>query len=205
VGLKTLRVDDVWVDRMIALADGPWRQDRLESLLVRYGWAQPDPDGGARVTWQPGEPHWLGEGRGQPIGKYLLLGDPPGNGGADEFVSLQCALFWPPLDGVLDDGFTDEDADEDDLDGDYGPDWIRRPDAVAADFLAEYARLRELVRQRLGEPARVIADEPGTRLEVWRLDGTSIVLRRGDDVTSYSHYDEIAVIAYGSGDEAGWR
>jgi hypothetical protein len=187
--LKSLQVDAVWVRRLIALAERPWDRSQLEDVFLRHGWARPGTDERPDIEWGGGgaAPHDI-EGDGDDgVGWRLELGDAPGEGAGEAYVLLPCALYWPAF------GEEPEDDDEDDLDGDYGPQWSRRPEATRADFHAEFDRLGALIREELGEPDETGSADLDEHWETWRRKAGEIALRRTDDINSYSHYDVIAL------------
>ncbi|MFF0445290.1 hypothetical protein ACFYT4_02535 [Streptomyces sp. NPDC004609] len=189
---KSLQVDAVWVRRLTALADQPQNTSGLEAAFLRYGWARPGPEGRPEIEWGGGaaSPHEITGGGGEGVGWRLELGDAPGEVPGAWFARLPCALFWPAFGDEPEDV---EDAGQDDLDDDYGPAWIRRPEAERTDFHAEFRRLGELIRAELGEPDETGSAEMDERWERWDRKAGVVVLERTDDINSYSHYDVIAV------------
>ncbi|MFI6284595.1 hypothetical protein ACIBCM_07535 [Streptomyces sp. NPDC051018] len=192
--LKSLQVDATWVRRLVALAGRGWDRSELEDVFLRHGWARLGAGGRPEIAWGGGaaSPHDIDGGGEGGIGWRLELGDPPGKGAEDAYVRLSCALFWPAFGEEPQDAEHTED-EEDDLDGDYGPAWIRRPGATRADFHAEYDRLGALIRAELGEPDRTTSADMDEYGEIWNRDTGEVVLQRTDDINSYSHYDVIAL------------
>ncbi|MFA1541374.1 hypothetical protein [Actinomadura monticuli] len=211
MSMKLLPVEGALVDAMISLADGPWTRQAVERAFVERGWIRADDVGTVRVPWQTGHEDWpkldlpaaSGSGAGDPDGAgwQLDLGAPPpdedsGEAGAADhsFVALPFALLWPPLvaEGVDDDG--DDNDDEDDLDEDFSAEWIRYPDAGPAEFEAEFRRVRGLVEDRIGPPTRTVGDlTAGWVREIWDRETMALTLSIEDDITTYSHYDHIAL------------
>ncbi|MGW4032777.1 hypothetical protein ACWEFL_26330 [Streptomyces sp. NPDC004838] len=204
--LKTLQVDAVWVRRLIAFAERPWDRSQLEEAFLQLGWAGPGAEGRPDVQWGGGAgcPHEIDGGGVDGVGWRLELGDPPGIGVEDAHIRLPCALFWPAfgdeadIEDEEDEG--DDEGEEDDLDGDYGPAWIRQPEATRAGFHAEYDRLGALIRAELGEPDETGSADMDEHWETWNRKAGEVVLERTDDINSYSHYDVIALkVVMGSG------
>lgn len=180
---------------MIELAEGQWERSTIERALVSYGWARPaDESGGVVVEWGggPGSPHFFGRAPGdERVGWRIELGGgPTGPEDHSSYVRLPCALFWPAFGEEPADADPD---DEDELDGQYGDDWARLPDAARADFHAEYRRIGALIRAELGEPLEVTEGELDEYTESWHLAGLRVTLCRTDDLNSYSHYDVITL------------
>ncbi|MBQ0892681.1 hypothetical protein KBX37_06110 [Micromonospora sp. U56] len=91
MSLKLLPVDEVWVDRMITLADVPWERATVEAMFVEWSLARPDED----VGWEggPGAPQFAVDHEGEPSGWLVELGAAPPD--PDVWVHLPCALHWP--------------------------------------------------------------------------------------------------------------
>lgn len=188
--MKKLPVSPAEIRILLSLTSD-WTQGGVEAALVKAGWATE----GDRFEWEAAaaSPHFFGD---EDNGWRLELGDAPGSPGAG--VRLPCALFWPARDlDEDDDAYDDDDEfataedDEDDLDDEYATVWARDPDAERDVFDDEFARLSDLLRAELGEPAkRTEGLEP---VETWHHDGFEIRLEMTDDINSYSHYDLIAI------------
>lgn len=191
MSLKLLRVEDVWVDRIIALADGPWTRQDAEARFADWGW-----HAGAAPEWGAGaaEPYEREDPDGEVIGWRLELGPAPPDPAAA--VVLLCALCWPAF------GEDPEDGDTDDIDGDYGADWQRVTAGCRAGFHRERDRLRDLVTARIGQPDEVVAGGDDTFRAVWRRGDRAVVLATSDDINSYSHYDVLVLAACGG--QSGW-
>jgi hypothetical protein len=208
MSLKMLPIDAFWVDRMIALADSGWDQATIEAHFVEWGWVRDPSNAAPMIEWGGGvgSPHFLTDPDDGGIGFMLYLGPPP----PDRLMSivLPCALSWPTFgdededdpdpdedDDLEDDDLEDDDVgdDEDDLDLDYGSDWIRFPDAGRAQFLAERDRIEQLIQLRLGEPDEASDLPDGISSRMWRRGAMAIELLVDDDLNSYSHYDLLAI------------
>ncbi|MFJ8745651.1 hypothetical protein ACIRL2_40605 [Embleya sp. NPDC127516] len=183
MALKTLEINQTWVERMLRLAESPWERAAVEQRFVDYGWMRP----GEVLDWFGGAcaPHVI-TGSDDGIGYRLEL-EAADDSGRPEIVGvrLACALFWPPSGQEV-----DED-EEDELDGDYTSEWVRFPDARREAFEAEYVRLRALVAAELGEPDKEEPDEQSDRTALWRRPEFIVELIVMDDVNTYSYYDVI--------------
>ncbi|WP_125612223.1 hypothetical protein [Actinomadura sp. WAC 06369] len=189
MSLKLRRVGLPHVRTLVGLADGLWTGEGVRLGLVGAGWLAAD----EKVAWTHGDALEIGDGW------ELELGAVPPE--PDSFVVLPFALLWPPVPVDGEEHDLDED-DEDDLDEDYGDDWERLPEAGAAEFGAEFLRVRGLVEGLIGPPASVHGDlGQGVRWDVWERGATVFTLFAQDDVPSYSHYDRLAL---GVWDAAGW-
>lgn len=216
MSMKLLPVDGAWVDAMISLADGPWTRQAVERLFVERGWIQAEDVGTVRVPWQTGEAVWpqldlpMDSGPltddSAGTGWRLDLGAPPPDENAGEvdrhsFVAFSFALLWPPLSSEEPD--MDED-DEDDLQEDYSAEWVRYPEAGAAEFEAEFHRVRALVEDRIGPPTRTVGDiATGWVREIWDRGTMALTLSVEDDIATYSFYDHIALGIWPVGAAAG--
>jgi hypothetical protein len=72
MSLKLLPVDEVWVDRMVTLADVPWERARVDAMFVEWGLARP----GEAVEWEggPGAPQFAVDADGEPAGWSVEVG-----------------------------------------------------------------------------------------------------------------------------------
>ncbi|MEH0829829.1 MULTISPECIES: hypothetical protein [unclassified Micromonospora] len=185
MSLKLLPVDEVWVDRMITLADVPWERATVEAMFVEWGLARPGED----VGWEggPGAPQFAVDHEGEPSGWLVELGAAPPD--PDVWVHLPCALYWPAF-GAEE---PDDPDDEDEHDEDLPPLWARQPDARRAKFHAERDRLAALITTRLGTPESVVTGAYDSYRAVWRRGDRALLLETTDDIHTYSHYDVLGI------------
>jgi hypothetical protein len=187
MSLKLLPVDDVWVDRMVALADVPWERALVEAMFVEWGLARP----GENVEWEGGSgaPQFALDAHGELSGWSVELGAAPPD--PDIWVHLPCALYWPPFGADESDG-----ADEygtDIYDVGLPPLWKRRPEARRAEYHAERDRLAALITARLGAPEIVVTGWFDSYRAVWRRGDRALLLEAADDIRTYSHYDVLGI------------
>jgi hypothetical protein len=72
MSLKLLPVDELWVDRIVALANVPWERATVEAMFVEWGLAR----SGEVVEWEggPGAPQFAVDADGEPSGWSAQLG-----------------------------------------------------------------------------------------------------------------------------------
>jgi hypothetical protein len=182
MSLKLLPVDEVWVDRMVALAGVPWERARVEAMFVQWGLARP----GEEIEWEggPGGPQIAVDADGERTGWRVELGAAPPE--PDMWVHLPCALFWPSFG-------KDQTGGADEEDWDWPRLWVQRPDARRAEFHAERDRLAALIGARLGAPEFVVTGGYDSYRAVWRQGDRALLLETGDDISSYSEYDVLGI------------
>ncbi len=185
MSLKLLPVDEVWVDRMVALTRVPWERAMVEAMFVEWGLARP----GERVEWEggPGAPQFAVDADGDLSGWSVELGAAPPD--PDMWVHLPCALYWPAF--GADEPHDPDDTDE--FDEELPPLWTRKPAAGRAEFHAERDRLAALVTSRLGGPEVVVTGAYDSYRAVWRCDDRALLVETSDDISSYSHYDVLCI------------
>jgi hypothetical protein len=181
MSLRVLPVDEVWVERMIALVDGPWERAPVEALLVAWGLALP----GEPVEWEGGPcaPQLSHE----PRGWRIELGAAPPE--PDLWVHLPCALYWPPFGELEPDGHDGRHEFDEDL----PPLWTWRPDPDRAALHAERDRLTALITARLGAPELVVTGPYDGYRAVWRRGDRALLLEISDDINSYSEFDVLGI------------
>ncbi|MFB4283452.1 hypothetical protein ACBJ59_49680 [Nonomuraea sp. MTCD27] len=175
------------MDTVISLARSPWNREALDQTWHQTGWAPP---------------------KGGSLAKHILIDDewpvvPAGEWNVGVIVNSQntsvrgfsvgFALFYEP------DDIWDPDPDPDLMEfPQHTPSDIWRIDRTAdrTRFKGVWEDGHRTVTERLGPPDLIDNgwdDESGWQHAVWRLDARLLIVAQGDDITTYSLYDEASL------------
>ena len=196
-------VDETWVRRMAGLADGPWTEEAVMAAFTEYGWTSSiyrTDSGEAFLPWfdlgdlVTADPHVRS-------GWTMYFGEaPPSDEDTkpDPYSRLElwCAAFWPAF-GEEDTGErSDNPTDSCNELLAIADEWAAcaaEPDAKRTAFVAEFDRIRALVREVFGPPTRTVVGENGAVHAVWKRTAASLVLVMEPCEMNYEANDWIAL------------
>ncbi|RVX45461.1 hypothetical protein EDD27_8262 [Nonomuraea polychroma] len=175
------------VDTVINLARSPWNREALDQTWQQTGW--PPPEGGSLAKQILDDEEWPMVPAGEWNVGVIINGESTRVRG----FSVGFALFYEP------DDIWDPDPDPDLIDfPQHIPSDIWRIDRTAdrTRFRGVWEEGHRTVAQRLGAP-NVIDDGWNDDSEwqhaVWRLGARLVIVAQGDDITTYSLYDEASL------------
>ncbi|MEU0841534.1 hypothetical protein ABZ370_18980 [Streptomyces sp. NPDC005962] len=200
MAMQLLPFDDALLDRMVELATLPWSRQAFEDAFARNGWCDGEDPDEPGVGWE--EPWWI-SGEELVDDWWLMLGEAPGCRRRPDptvvcehpdcrtgcFVEHPFAYFTDPLDPK-------------EWDNEFGPFHSRpdvNPEATAEDFTAQYQRVSDMLRARLGDPLPEGTYQPPDneedvdRFQVWERGDSWIVLLIAEDQITYGAYERAGI------------